>query len=269
MGLQHFAAISKTDFFQFVLKQGLVVEQFEDYMIEEALEIITVPTFYQARKGLIFLLLEPEEFEDEYYSTKFEGQNEDFFDFSQNLVPIVDGGVCMGPLFLSTGFRVSSWLTDSLSHCGTLLPRFVDLNISCLGRGFGSWDRTFCIGTNIYHGGRSSNCPCPSPIEGVGWSQQSEYYREGYKNWQFFPVIHSEWKLEKRCVMDFCKHMDYHMTKLLCSKYPSNENNGVYDVSPCKIGIVTCGNKSTLGFANTPHMDKGDIISVSSATSIK
>ena len=88
------------------------------------------------------------------------------------------------------GFVLSNWLTDHSDHPKIITPRFVELNLECVGDKYGHQSRLNSWGMNHYIGIRTSAQSRSSPVEEPKRAQESKYFCQGCTHFQFFPMLH-------------------------------------------------------------------------------
>ena len=146
-----------------------------------SLATVSYPWFHEPEKGLSFILLEPE---------VFNALDSPYVD-SHVLMDLKNGGILSLKPCESQGFLVSQWIANKLSHPGRVLICLIYLTILCVSDGFGSRSRASSFGTNLYFGPHLSNMSHPSPVEGKGMAQVSEYFRQQFKHFQYFGLLHT------------------------------------------------------------------------------
>lgn len=223
-------------------------QELESYLNSKRIEVISLPNFNNASKGLQFVLLNDEEFNNQ----------EHLIEIGDKKIPLADGGLQYLHEVTSIGLKLSTWLSDKIAHPGRILPRILHLTIKCVKEGFGSRHRAASIGTNLYFGWRIWALSLPSPVEGYGRSQQSKYFQKQFNSFQFFPILHHVWNSLRQLAKDMSEKMDYSFIKWLSSETNNEKEGKDFKKTPCAIGIFTCGNARTLAFANEPHRDTGD-----------
>lgn len=262
--LQRFATISKSNLPQLHELEGCQTEEFEIGLEYLSLHTFHLPCFIEGDKGLSFHVLNKTEYDAALQSGQFElikSKLADSDDVTNSLYDLLYGSITPCPVYKMPGIRVSTWIVDRMVHEGRVTPEFVDLCIACVGIGYGSRHCCATLGLNLYFGKRVSGMCNPTPVEGPDSATECEYYRSSFKNIQIFPILHNIWHRLRKKAFYLQEKMDYYLVKVLtsikCSKSKSNDID-FHHRSPCRIGIITSGNHSVLGFANEAHMDTGD-----------
>src|SRR5687767_12001861 len=119
---QSFAVISSDHFFRLKEWEGLTIEEFELRLFTYAEEIVTLPVFHDASKGLVFVIL-PEEVDDGPIRAQTSTTEE---------IIVSDGGMIPFIPHLIEGSMVSSWISDIKAHPGRVTEHFIELTQLCV-----------------------------------------------------------------------------------------------------------------------------------------
>jgi hypothetical protein len=156
-----------------------------------------------------------------------------------------------------TGLPVSHWIRCREANPFDITLDDMSLLKKAYSHGYGSRLTTKVVGFNLYQGIRQrGNRAAPSPVEGPGQSAFSQFYRMAYK-----PIF--QFKAEKvtnplgRAAIHVASVLD----PVLHSVFPASYANTALRF--CSQKIITFGKLGkTLGFCNTRHTDKGDVVKV-------
>ena len=260
---QRFAMIPKKVLPEVYAMEGCQLKDFEVGLEGFSVKTYMLPCFNKGDEGLSFHLLKPCEYDLAVSSGQYEILK-DVIDIPEDNVDMAFGSKHPEPIYELPGIRISTWIVDQLVHDGRISPQFVELCTACVGIGYGSRHCCASIGLNLYFGQRVSGLSNPTPVEGYNSASQCEYYRSSYLRIQMFPVLHNLWRQLRKKAFYLQEKMDYYYVKLLTSlrlEPSKNDMSEFHHRSPCRVGIITSGNKSHLGFANESHLDTGDILS--------
>ena len=155
------------------------------------------------------------------------------------------------------GLPVSHWIRCKEANPYDMTVDDMTLLTKACSHGYGSRLTTKVVGFNLHQGIRQKgNRAAPSPVEGPGRSGFSQFYRMAYK-----PIF--QFKAEKitnplgRAAMHVASMLD----PVLHSLFPASYSNAALRF--CSQKIITFGKLGkTLGFCNTRHTDKGDVVKV-------
>jgi len=248
-------------------KSGLITPEFHDLLLKklQSSEIFTTHVDISKCSEGLRIRVVPKEFFDE--------KNVDSFQTSSIAPRIVmakeagephDPQISVGPLMTDkfvasyhTGLPVSHWIRCKEANPFDLSMEDMSLLKKAYGPGYGSRLTTKVVGFNLYQGTRQKgNRAAPSPIEGPGRSAFSQFYRMAYQ-----PIF--QFKAEKitnplgRAAIYVASILD----PVLHSVFPASNANTALRF--CSQKIITFGKlEATLGFCNTRHTDKGDVVKV-------
>ncbi len=135
-GVQRFASITQEIFDRLHECDGQSIVNFERQLQLWAITTFSVITYYQPGQGLSFIMVNADEFTEILRDTC--NSNATGTHYENNMVPLIDIGSHDGYVFKEKGIKVSTWLTDRITHPYQLTPRFISLIIKCYGAGYGN-----------------------------------------------------------------------------------------------------------------------------------
>jgi hypothetical protein len=175
-----------------------------------------------------------------------------------------DPRISVGPLMTDkfvaschTGLPVSHWIRCKEANPFDITIEDMSLLKKAYGPGYGSRLTTKVVGFNLYQGTRQKgNRAAPSPIEGPGQSAFSQFYRMVYRPMYQFKTEKTTNPLGRAAI-----YVASILDPVLHSVFPAAHHNTALRF--CSQKIITFGKSGvTLGFFNTCHTDKGDVVKV-------
>lgn len=124
-------------------------------------------------------------------------------------------------------------------------------------RGFGSRSCCETVGMNTYSGVRkNADRIHPSPVIGPSLKSESQYFRQDW-DLTYMPLIQ---KVVNKLTSDATKHCIDNfqvVDRFLLQQEEGTMFDGIR--RHCRVSIITCGGKNTLGFSCTQHRDTTDL----------
>jgi hypothetical protein len=156
-----------------------------------------------------------------------------------------------------TGLVVSHWIRSKEANPFDITLEDMSLLEKAYSHGYGSRLTTKVVGFNLYQGLRQKgNRAAPSPVEGPGRSAFSQFYRMAYN-----PIFQFQAEKITNPLGRAAIHVASILDPVLHSVFPASYANTALRF--CSQKIITFGNLGkTLGFCNTRHTDKGDVVKV-------